>query len=74
MTWERINHGYDLLCIDPNGLDRFLLKKLLRKVEKEYADFDKRFSKDASGLLGKWIESPTQSLEEADYVCSIIGF
>ena len=67
LQWKRINGTFYLKVINVNEINSTNLKILLKKVEVDYSDYQKPFSKDASKYLRQWLEQPSQPLKEAAY-------
>lgn len=67
LQWEQVSGTFNLKLINPSKTNSANLRKLLKKVEADYSDYKKAFSKDASKYLTKWINQPTQALKEAAY-------
>ena len=67
LQWEQVSGTFNLELINPSKTNSANLRKLLKKVEADYSDYKKVFSKDASKYLTKWINQPTQALKEAGY-------
>ena len=67
LQWKRINGTFDLKVINVNEINNTNLKNLLKKVEVDYSDYQKPFSKDASKYLRQWLQQPGQPLKEVAY-------
>lgn len=67
LKWERVSGTFDLKVINVSEINSTNLRKLLKKVEADYSDYKKPFSKDASKYLREWLDQPGQVLKEAAY-------
>ena len=67
LKWERLGNSFDLICLNPDDLDRKTARILLPKINVIYKDFKKPFDKCASKLWQEWIENPSQPLQEKAY-------
>ncbi len=67
LKWERLDNSFDLICLNPNQLNKQEARKLLQKIEVIYDDFKKPFDQDASILFQKWLKNDAEPLPEAFY-------
>lgn len=67
LRWERVDGTFNLKVINVDEINVGNLKNLLQKVETDYPDYQKPFSKDASKYFCQWFAQPGQPLKEAAY-------